>query len=52
LPVLAVLHRLDHTTGAIRGTLRRRRQTYAGGVSAAGGTLWIQDPAAGLLLRR
>jgi hypothetical protein len=51
LPVLAVLHRLD-ATGAIRGTLRPTRQTYAGGVSAAGGTLWIQDSAAGLLLRR
>jgi streptogramin lyase len=52
LPVLAQLHRIDPVTGAIRATLRPKRQTYAGGLSAAGGTLWLEDPVAGLLLRR
>jgi hypothetical protein len=52
LPVLTALHRVDPGSGAIVATLRPKSRTYAGGLSAAGGTLWIQDPVAGLLFRR
>jgi hypothetical protein len=52
LPVLTALHRVDPGSGAIVATLRPKRRTYAGGLSAAGGALWIEDPVAGLLLRR
>jgi hypothetical protein len=52
LPVVTSLHRVDPASGKIVETIHPKRRTFANGLAASGGRVWIQDSVAGLLIRR